>query len=85
MLKKKLLIALAAGLVLIGTMDALGQAKKDTKAMEDKSNISAPGPTGGSCSATSDDQKKTCSINCKSGTSANCSNTKTTVSCKCSP
>ena len=39
---------------------------------------------GGSCSATSDDGTKTCSISCPAGKSANCSNTKTTVSCKCS-
>ena len=85
MIKKKLLVALAAGLVLVGTMDALGQTQKDTKTQSDSSNISGPGPTGGSCSATSDDQKKTCSIDCGKGKSANCSNTKTTVSCKCSP
>lgn len=46
-------------------------------------NVTTPGPEGGSCSATSDDGSKTCSINCKTGQSANCSSTKTTASCKC--
>jgi len=59
-------------------------AQKADKAAGEKENVSAPGPTGGSCSATSTDGNKTCSIDCKTGQSANCSNTKTTVSCRCS-
>lgn len=50
----------------------------------EKENITAPGPTGGSCSATSDDGKQTCSIDCGKGKSAICKNTKTTASCRCS-
>lgn len=46
-------------------------------------NVSSPGPTGGSCSATSDDGKRSCSISCPSGKSAECSNTKTSANCRC--
>jgi hypothetical protein len=84
MKKQNLLRLLAAGLLIAVAMNAYGETRKDSKLLADSSDVSAPGPTGGSCSATSTDGNKTCSISCKTGQSAICSNTKTTVSCKCS-
>lgn len=62
---------------------ASAQATKPKAAAQDKENITAPGPTGGSCSATSDDGKSTCSISCATGRQAICTNTKTTTACRC--
>lgn len=62
--------------------DVTGKTK--TVAVSDTENVSKPGPTGGSCSATSDDGKQSCSISCSTGKSANCSNTKTSANCRCS-
>jgi hypothetical protein len=76
-------LGLALSLLIAGTSLAQGQAPKGQAAAKDNANISAPGPTGGSCSATSTDGNKTCSISCGTGKSALCSNTKTTVSCRC--
>ena len=92
---KKLIVWLLLSLASVFAFQALAQQAVPSKkpapaatakvAASDNSNISAPGPEGGSCSATSTDGNKTCSISCAKGKSANCSNTKTTVSCKCTP
>lgn len=71
------LLAAAAGVA-----SAQGQKPKAAGA-KDSENITAPGPTGGSCSATSDDGKSTCSISCATGKQAICTNTKTSTSCRC--
>jgi hypothetical protein len=90
-IQSRLTVALLAAM--LGSGIALAQQAQPTQkpqpaaaqkaAAGEKENVSAPGPTGGSCSATSTDGNKTCSISCKTGQSALCSNTKTTVSCRC--
>jgi len=81
---RKLFMIVAFGIMMFGASSAYCESQQDDKAATESQNISSPGPEGGSCSATSEDGNKTCSISCATGKAAICSNTKTTVSCRCS-
>jgi hypothetical protein len=80
---QKTLFLFVAALVLSSATacDRSQQGKNhQVKISDDRSQ---PGDKGGSCSATSDDGKKTCSVSCPAGKPAYCSNTQTDVSCVC--
>lgn len=90
---KKMFVGLVLSLSSCLAFQALAQQPSPQKpapaallktAANDSNNVSTPGAEGGTCSATSEDGKKACSISCAKGKSAICSNTKTEASCRCS-
>lgn len=74
---------ISLSIVLLSACNPPEGSARIQKISQDIDNRTQP-EGGGSCSATSDDGTRTCSISCPAGKSANCSNTKTTVSCNCS-
>lgn len=88
MIKKTILALSILALIDIG-IHAIAQATHDPAAAQhlaqkkaSHSDISqSKGPR--SCSATSGDGKKSCSVSCKENESAYCSNTEKTVECYC--
>lgn len=83
-IRSTLSVLLLAALCTAGGIASAQQGPKPAPKAAAKENVTTPGPTGGSCSATSDDGKKTCSISCGSGKEAVCTNTATNATCRCS-
>lgn len=80
---QKALLFFVAALVLIGATACDRPQQSNSPQVKVSDDRSQPGDKGGSCSATSDDGKKSCSVSCPAGKPAYCSNTQTEVSCVC--
>lgn len=85
MKRQGLLWVMCVGVLSAGLLSACGEPKPEAKVQLASENVSTPGSSGGSCSATSDDKKQACSISCDTGKAAYCSNTATTATCECGP
>jgi hypothetical protein len=78
-----LIVVLALAIASITSACDRQQQGTTPQVQKTSDNVSTPGTKGGSCSATSDDKKHTCSITCTAGHAAYCDNTQTTATCVC--
>ncbi len=87
---KTMFVVVMVGLLIISNNFAFSQTSEGSKPIAtekkaDKGQITSvpPGTGKSSCSARSEDKKKSCSVSCKDGQTASCSNTEDDATCDC--